>query len=104
MLLHNICLMDNASKEVVSRGGDVHFDPSCPNRGVVKRWRLHLNRHKENKHTHNRYVRHKSEKQKCEAGKRIREVYVLDLALQGRTRDVVRGANRCAASQQKNAI
>ena len=70
---------------------------------VVKRWRLHVNRYRETKHTH-RYIRQNDEKEKSVEGKRIREVYVSQLALQGRGRDDVRGASTCAASQQKSSM
>ena len=103
VLLHNLCLMDEASAKVVIRETDVHFNPDCPRRGLVPRWRLHVNRYKESKRNHP-YIRHVNEKRKNNAGALIREAYVADLLLQGRTRDVQRGASRCAPSQQGSSF
>jgi len=103
VLLHNLCLMDGGSAEIVINKTDAHFNPGCPHRGVVKRWRLHLNRHKETKHTH-AYIRKINEKRRNQKGASIREAYVAELLLQGRTRNVERGASRCAASQHGSSI
>ena len=107
VLLHNMCLRSNRSREIeVCRNDAVKnpFDPACPQRGVVQRYRLHLDSYteqfaaKEGDENY-KYMSSRNEKEAKRLGKATRELLVTSLHSRGFSRDTARGKKACASSQ-----